>query len=422
MSEDPECQELVDTNEALFKARAWIQDVGTVGLLIAWIVVVTLLITRGQLWQLAKSIKISLLLYLLQLITELSLLITRFVRKQRLEQCKALVFMNGTPYYRIPFALLYTFFAINHWIFCWHYFQAACLFKSTFGQHSFESLERLEKRKKNFRIVNIIFIVDTCLICGSFILIFVIEDAGESLMNDTKFDRFLEYAGSTYLLILSIMSVFSISHIQQSAKKLEQIGIFANKILFSLYAFSWSMTFIGFTSSAILGHISSDVQNQEPEKAQNLTTASNSFAIVSTVGVLCLNVTILLTYLKFSNKLSSRLEEIASDQLRTSFSNHDHSTEQERLRLQSEQQSANRQFENFQEIANHQITQALATMMTVSQLKMGDAIEMDFDMDFSEKESKSGRAGVTESFAGTQKVSTTDCRDSESVFRSAHQQ
>ena len=61
-------------------------------------------------------------------------------------------------------------------------------------------------------------------------------------------------------------------------------------------------------------------------------------------------------------------------------------------------------------------------MMSVSQLKMDEAIDMDFDMEFEDKASKSERAGVTESFVGTRKVSTTDRRDSESVFRSAHQQ
>lgn len=99
-------------------------------------------------------------------------------------------------------------------------------------------------------MVNLVAQIFLCTLGGVFIVAF------GTLKDSELFYTALVYASSIYLLVLTMISLFSMWHIQQSSNKLEQIGISANKALFTVYVICWFSTFLGFSSSAILSHIS----------------------------------------------------------------------------------------------------------------------------------------------------------------------
>lgn len=143
MPEEEYCHHLKLLNHQLFKAKSWIKVIGSLFILIAWVTVVALLTKRGHLLKLTKSIKSSLILYLLQVITQVSCLTARLISTGSLIPDTPKHFIYGFSQSKFPIALLTTLFALNHWIFCWHYFQAACLLKLSFGDRTIENLYRL---------------------------------------------------------------------------------------------------------------------------------------------------------------------------------------------------------------------------------------------------------------------------------------
>ena len=88
--------------------------------MLVWLVVFAILVWRRQLLRLATAIKVSLLLYPVQL---------------------GLTLLNclepTSPFwFSLPIAL----FMSNHWIFAWHYLKAACMFRPSFSSHSIDQL------------------------------------------------------------------------------------------------------------------------------------------------------------------------------------------------------------------------------------------------------------------------------------------
>ena len=63
--------------------------------------------------------------------------------------------------YSVPLGL----FVITHWIFAWHYFKVACIFKLSFLDHTLDSLMKLQKRTK---MLNIIFAVTLMIIFSDY--------------------------------------------------------------------------------------------------------------------------------------------------------------------------------------------------------------------------------------------------------------
>ena len=109
--------DLARADERISKAEDWMQGIFEVLLLVVWIVVVALIFKRGQTSKLTLSIKVSFALYLLHLLMQIYIVIERLMQNYYERWWR-----------QLARSLSYSFFAINHWIFCWHYFQAACLF------------------------------------------------------------------------------------------------------------------------------------------------------------------------------------------------------------------------------------------------------------------------------------------------------
>ena len=72
---------------------------------------------------------------------------------------------------RVTLSLIYLFFSLNHWVFSWNYFRAACLFKLSFGDHSIESCNTITERKKTLRNANYAAYIIICLCCSTMIAI-----------------------------------------------------------------------------------------------------------------------------------------------------------------------------------------------------------------------------------------------------------
>ena len=96
------------------------------------------------------------------------------------------------------------FFGLNHWIFSWHYFEAACLFGLSFREHSIESLDRLKQRKNLLKKANIAALISIGIISGTL----------ELIDWNYPFVSVLEaYSAALYFLILTFLTLSSMRHI-----------------------------------------------------------------------------------------------------------------------------------------------------------------------------------------------------------------
>ena len=77
--------------------------------------------------------------------------ITNLVKKMQDDDVE-----QNSMYHRVTLILVQFCFALNHWIFTWHYFEAACLFKLCFGDHDISSLNYINRRKQILKVVNIV--------------------------------------------------------------------------------------------------------------------------------------------------------------------------------------------------------------------------------------------------------------------------
>ena len=150
MSKEP----LEKTLYNLLEITKWMIIIGLCLTLLVLMTVFSLLVYRRQLLKLTLSIKISLILYLL-LLTFSLILFSQLYQGQ-----------NSTINW-VVYTLVCVVFALNHWIFSWHYFEAACLFRLSFGEHSTTSIERLKKRKKLLRWANFVTLTSICMISGT---------------------------------------------------------------------------------------------------------------------------------------------------------------------------------------------------------------------------------------------------------------
>ena len=282
-------EHLTNVFQTIQRVDNWVVFIGSILTLIAWVIVVALLIKRKQLMKLTNSIKVSFMLYLFQLI----LSIHRIVRLN--------MGIVESTYDYVSLVLQGFLFASNHWIFSWHYFSAAYLFRLTFWDHDVESIYRLQKRKKVLKVINISAQVTIFIISVTLILLAIFD---EGKFHET-FGRAWGIASSLFLLVLALLSNFSMRHIQRSSKKLEQHGIYANKILFGVYLICWVISFVGKTSRSILLIYCLNPQEDWSLAGTRVYLAFECSSLLKTVGLLFLNLTILLTYLKFSNRLNS---------------------------------------------------------------------------------------------------------------------
>ena len=134
------------------------------------------------------------------------------------------------------------------------------------------------------------------------------------------------------------------------------------------------------------------------------------FCFITVIGSLCLNLAILLTYLKFSNRLEYSLAQRIKYQLGQSPV--DSAASQEH----SEHQQAQRRLLAYQEIADQQIEQILATMMTISVLR---ATETSKESAVSKSDLTPNRVSETESITMNLTSSVND--DSNEMFLKAHE-
>ena len=97
---------------------------------------------------------------------------------------------------------------LNHWIFTWHYFEAACLFKLSFSSRSYVTLEKLDRRKKILQVVNV-----SALVLMFLSQAFLLYCAADKKIEKEGFDR-LEYGAATLgMLALAIILLLAMRYI-----------------------------------------------------------------------------------------------------------------------------------------------------------------------------------------------------------------
>lgn len=147
-------------------------------------------------------------------------------------------------------------FTSNHWIFAWHYLKAACLFKLAFGSlSSYSKLEKLRKRDKFLSRLNLVLHATTLIVflimIGTIIYASYLCDDHVWMENCKGRDLILKLCYGTcvlLLIVLACMSLIAMSTIQLESQKLETIGIYANKRLFTMYAIFWGFSSVLFTA------------------------------------------------------------------------------------------------------------------------------------------------------------------------------
>ena len=162
-------------------------------LALVWFFVVALLVKRDQLTKLALSIKVSIALYFLQMVIQ----IVKYAENpERYLQYRATILTFNFTFY------------LNHWIFTWHYVEAASLFRLTFGQQSLATLSRIDKRKKKLKVCN--WLTYSVLVIGQATLTYF------SMNTDKYHVNFfgIEYAiNSIFMALLAVLSLCAMWHI-----------------------------------------------------------------------------------------------------------------------------------------------------------------------------------------------------------------
>ena len=105
-------------------------------------------------------------------------------------------------------------------------------------------------------------------------------------------------------------------YIQRCSKDLVQVGIYERTRLFKVYTICWFIACTGMISLAICYPISRTEYFSDPDQSleyQRLRVAEEACAIVITVGNISLQLTILVTYLRFSNRLEATIAQRATD-------------------------------------------------------------------------------------------------------------
>ena len=114
----------------------------------------------------------------------------------------------GYRSYRVATLLISFIFYVNHWIFTWHYLEAAALFKLTFGQHGATTLTLIEDKKKRLKLY--------CVVGLTFLLI-VYAFLTYFCFNADSFH--LNFYGTTYtinaifMIVLTVTALFAMSYI-----------------------------------------------------------------------------------------------------------------------------------------------------------------------------------------------------------------
>lgn len=124
-------------------------------------------------------------------------------------------------------------FMINHWIFAWHYLQAAATFRLSFTKHSIESLHMLQKRRK---LLNLIGAMGHVIIIVTYSVL--MTDTGSD--SDSQVSTIaMDAVNLLFNTTLTVACLTAMLFIHKNQKQLEQHGIYANKALFKLYSFFW---------------------------------------------------------------------------------------------------------------------------------------------------------------------------------------
>ena len=256
------------------------------------IAVVTLLSRRGQLRYLTTTIKLSLVFYFLSVLTKISHFVMQY---------------NDLLLPIIMEIILAALFLTNHWIFSWHFLEAACMMDVTFREHDSRQLALMSKRKKQLMNINVV----------GHVFLFAIYIALTLIAVFCFFGTFLiAYYGTMALLywILAAVSMLAMCHIHANQKSLEQLQIYANKTLLTIYFLCWAGAALVMTVIALITIVNSKMFNFVSEELWFAFDVVNS---IYSVLSLCLNCTILGTYVRFSNRLTPRHAEKAARSLQS---------------------------------------------------------------------------------------------------------
>ena len=100
-----------------------------------------------------------------------------------------------------------TFFALNHWIFTWHFFEAAQMFKLTYSEQTYSTLNQINRRKRILSCLNISGYLFLFLLC-SFTMWFAVRDK-----TYFEFYRTIQDVGAFYMILLAVLSLWAIKEI-----------------------------------------------------------------------------------------------------------------------------------------------------------------------------------------------------------------
>lgn len=208
----------------------YIRVANTVILAIVLVTVVTILAKRKQLKHLTCSIKLSLVFYAITIVAKLTHLV--------LQRYDVLL-----P--EIMEVVLAALFLTNHWIFTWHFLEAACMMKVTFREHDLRQLSLMSKRKRQLMMLNIVGHAVLLSIYLSFVMIACF----------CFFGKFLIVYHSTMAILmwaLAAVSMLAMRHIHRNQKSLEQMQVYANKTLIIVYFLFWLGAALAMTINSIL--------------------------------------------------------------------------------------------------------------------------------------------------------------------------
>mmetsp|Transcript_31144 Transcript_31144/g.38461 ORF Transcript_31144/g.38461 Transcript_31144/m.38461 type:complete len:222 (+) Transcript_31144:339-1004(+) len=188
------------------------------------------------------------------------------------------------------------------------------MFKALFGEHNLVTLQRIYRRKRALRILNIV----VYLIIGTLFVVLTVDAILQEFKQvKADFFRFTFCVSAIIMTIFAYFSLYALWFIQRSSKIFEQLGIFANVNLFRVYTCSWvatALTYIALSITYFILRLSEDAVTRD--KSRIVVTFLNTSG---TVWNTCINLTILFTYLKFSYRLESSLARAVRDTLKGSF-------------------------------------------------------------------------------------------------------
>ena len=169
------------------------------------------------------------------------------------------------------------------------------------------------------------------------------------------------------LFIFTLISISSMIYIQRKSAKLEGLGIQASSVVMTIY-----MILLVLISICATAHMCVEYRDYDPEgdgeRDLKIGIAVASFDSILNILYNFLDMVIISTYVKFSNRLMSDevknvASKLATDQQYHSVLNENRETVQ--------RQKAQRRHEEYRKLADEQLKQILATMMALKTQREG---------------------------------------------------